>query len=87
MHRRATCATLLTGLIHINGSAAIGFYARAPLVLLGKLLEGRSHVSSQQHRLEPPIRVHAKAGSQPGTAEIIAALDGGTQYSINVIVD
>lgn len=33
------------------------------------------------------IRVHAKAGSQSGTAEIIAALDGGTQYKINLIVD
>jgi hypothetical protein len=33
------------------------------------------------------IRVHAKAGSQPGTADIIAALDGGTQYSIHLIVD
>jgi hypothetical protein len=33
------------------------------------------------------IRVHAKAGSQTGTAEIIAALDGGTQYKINLIVD
>ena len=33
------------------------------------------------------IRVRAKAGSQPGAAEIIAALDGGTQYKINLIVD
>ncbi len=33
------------------------------------------------------IRVHAKAGSQPGTAKIIAALNGGTQYEINLIVD
>jgi hypothetical protein len=33
------------------------------------------------------IRVHAKAGSQSGTAEIIAALDGGTQYKINLVVD
>jgi hypothetical protein len=33
------------------------------------------------------IEVHAKAGSQPGTAEIIASLDGGTQYTINLIVE
>ena len=33
------------------------------------------------------IRVHAKAGSQPGTAKIIAALNGGTQCEINLIVD
>ena len=33
------------------------------------------------------IRVHAKAGSKPGTAEIIAALDGGTEYKISLIVD
>ncbi len=33
------------------------------------------------------IRVHVKAGSEPGMAEIIAALDGGTQYKINLIVD
>jgi hypothetical protein len=33
------------------------------------------------------IRVHAKAGSQPGAAEIIAALDDGTQYKINLVVD
>ncbi len=33
------------------------------------------------------IRVHAKAGSQPGAAEIIAALNNGTQYKINLIVD
>lgn len=32
------------------------------------------------------IRVHARAGSQPGTAEIIAALDGGTQYNIKLVV-
>jgi hypothetical protein len=33
------------------------------------------------------IRVRAKAGSQPGVAEIVAALDGGTRYKINLIVD
>jgi hypothetical protein len=33
------------------------------------------------------IEVHAKAGSQPGAAEIIASLDGGTQYKINLIVE
>jgi hypothetical protein len=33
------------------------------------------------------IRVHAKAGSQPGTAEIVATLNGGTQSKINLIVD
>jgi hypothetical protein len=32
------------------------------------------------------IRVHVKAGSEPGVAEIIAALDGGTQYKINLVV-
>jgi hypothetical protein len=33
------------------------------------------------------IRVHVKAGSEPGAAEIIGALDGGTQYKINLVVD
>lgn len=33
------------------------------------------------------IEVHAKAGSTPGTAKITAALDGGTQYKINLIVE
>ena len=33
------------------------------------------------------IRVHAKAGSQPGIAEIIASLEGGTSYKISLIVD
>jgi hypothetical protein len=33
------------------------------------------------------IRVRAKAGSQPGLAQIVAALDGGTQYTINLIVE
>jgi hypothetical protein len=33
------------------------------------------------------IRVRAKAGTQPGNAEIVAALDGGTSYKINLIVE
>jgi hypothetical protein len=33
------------------------------------------------------VEVHAKAGMTPGTAQIIAALDGGTQYVINLIVE
>jgi hypothetical protein len=33
------------------------------------------------------IRVNVKAGNQPGMAEITAALDAGTQYKINVVVD
>jgi hypothetical protein len=33
------------------------------------------------------IRIHAKAGSQPGIAKINAALDGGAQCEINLIVD
>ncbi len=33
------------------------------------------------------VRVNVKAGDEPGTAEITAALDGGTQYTINLIVD
>lgn len=33
------------------------------------------------------IEIHAKAGNQSGTAEIVASLDGGTQYKINLIVD
>jgi hypothetical protein len=33
------------------------------------------------------IRVHVRAGSEAGAAEIIAALDGGTQYKINLVVD
>ena len=33
------------------------------------------------------IEVHAKAGNQSGTAEIIAALDGGNQYKIKLIVE
>ncbi len=33
------------------------------------------------------IRVNLKAGHQPGAAEIIGALNGGTEYKINVVVD
>jgi hypothetical protein len=33
------------------------------------------------------IRVRAKAGSEPGMAEITAALDGGTRYTIKLIVE
>ncbi len=33
------------------------------------------------------IEVHATAGSTPGTAQITAALDGGTQYEINLVVE
>ena len=33
------------------------------------------------------VEVHAKAGATPGTAQIVAALDGGTQYVINLIVE
>jgi hypothetical protein len=33
------------------------------------------------------IRVRAKAGTQPGTAEIAASLDGGTRSLINLIVE
>jgi len=33
------------------------------------------------------IRVRARAGSQPGIAEIVAMLEGGTKYKINLIVD
>jgi len=33
------------------------------------------------------IRVRAKAGNEPGTAEIVATLEGGTKYTINLIVD
>ena len=33
------------------------------------------------------IRFRAKAGSQPGIAEIIAVLEGGTAYKMNLIVD
>ena len=33
------------------------------------------------------IRVRAKAGSQPGAAEIVAALNAGTRSKINLIVD
>lgn len=33
------------------------------------------------------VRVHAKAGAMKGPAEIVASLDGGTQYTIHVVVD
>ena len=33
------------------------------------------------------IEVHAKAGETPGTAQIIASLDGGPQYTINLVVE
>lgn len=33
------------------------------------------------------IEVHAKAGSTPGVAQILASLDGGTQYIINLVVE
>ena len=33
------------------------------------------------------IEVHAKAGDTPGTAQITAALDGGPQYKINLIIE
>ena len=33
------------------------------------------------------VEVHAKAGITPGTAQIVASLDGGTQYVVNLIVE
>jgi hypothetical protein len=33
------------------------------------------------------VEVHAKAGSTPGIAQIVASLDGGTQYTIHLIVE
>ena len=33
------------------------------------------------------IEVHAKAGSTPGIAQIVASLDGGTQYTIHLVVE
>jgi hypothetical protein len=33
------------------------------------------------------IRVHISAGTEPGNAEIEAKLNGGTRYSIQVIVE
>jgi hypothetical protein len=33
------------------------------------------------------VRVHARAGEQSGSAEIVASLDGGTKYWIKLIVD
>jgi len=33
------------------------------------------------------VEVHAKAGMTPGTARIVAALDGGTQYELHLVVE
>lgn len=33
------------------------------------------------------VEIHAKAGTTPGAAQVIAALDGGPQYVINLIVE
>jgi hypothetical protein len=33
------------------------------------------------------VEVHAKGGSTPGIAQIVASLDGGTQYTIHLIVE
>jgi hypothetical protein len=33
------------------------------------------------------IEVHAKAGSTPGVAQIVASLDGGTRYTIHLVVE
>jgi hypothetical protein len=33
------------------------------------------------------VEIHAKAGTTPGTAQIIAALDGGPEYVINLVVE
>ena len=33
------------------------------------------------------VELHAKAGTTPGSAQIIAALQGGTQYVINLVVE
>ena len=33
------------------------------------------------------LRIHVKAGDKPGNAEIIASLNGGTQYRINLVVE
>lgn len=33
------------------------------------------------------IRVHVKAGDKPGLADIVASLDGGTQYTITVVIE
>lgn len=33
------------------------------------------------------VEVHAKAGTTPGTAQIVAALEGGTRYVINLVVE
>jgi hypothetical protein len=33
------------------------------------------------------VEVHPKAGTTPGTAQIVAALEGGTEYVINLVVE
>ena len=33
------------------------------------------------------VEIHAKAGMTPGTSEVVAALDGGTQYVIHLVVE
>lgn len=33
------------------------------------------------------IRVHVKGGATPGVANIVASLDGGTQYTIHVVIE
>lgn len=33
------------------------------------------------------VEVHAKAGSTPGVAQIVASLDGGTRYAIHLVVE
>jgi len=33
------------------------------------------------------VEVHAKAGMTPGTAQIIAALKGGTRFTVHLIVE
>lgn len=33
------------------------------------------------------VRVDVRAGNRPGTAEIVAALDGGTRYAITLVVE
>jgi hypothetical protein len=33
------------------------------------------------------VEVHVKAGTTPGAAQIVASLDGGTQYVIHLIVE
>jgi len=33
------------------------------------------------------VEVHARAGMTPGTAQIIAALKGGTRFTVHLIVE